>query len=352
MILTPGFDCSQYQGDIDFAKAWADGYRFVIIRATFGCPDPGEPDSKYIDPWFVKNITAARAIGFAIGIYHYSYPEYNTPQNEAAFFARVVNPYLQAGDFTNLDFEENYTRDPAGWSRQWLDAVTQELGFKPLFYSFLAKLKQYDWSTVINAGYGLWLAQWTYKADGVYDTSQPWPFAAIMQWSDNGSISGITGRVDQDVFFGTIDELKKYGKPAPVEAPPTPAPTPEPPTPDPAPDPQPTPPTPTVEVKQEDVTVSVQFPIETQDDPNLELGQRLTTQDGANGTDTVTYNVTYTDGVETSREVANTVHTTLPTPEVVNVGTKPIIVQEPGIDVLLRELWSVIKRIFTKVIIG
>ncbi|MGF3053014.1 G5 domain-containing protein [Microbacterium sp. YY-03] len=86
-----------------------------------------------------------------------------------------------------------------------------------------------------------------------------------------------------------------------------------------APSPQPSP-TPVIEKKQVSVTEEIPYATSQQEDWNLESGLTQVAVAGVAGTRTITYEVTYTDGVETARvEVSNLV-TTEPIHEVVSVG--------------------------------
>ena len=66
-------------------------------------------------------------------------------------------------------------------------------------------------------------------------------------------------------------------------------------------------------------------------DGNLEEGKTEVRQAGVNGTQSNTYSVTYADGIETSRTLLSSVVTTVPTDEVIAVGTKDVTA--PVIDV-------------------
>lgn len=212
-----GTDVARYQGEIDW-----DAYRaakdFVIIKATGGCPDPGEDDSRYLDSSFHRNRDEARRLGIPRGFYHYAYPEYNNPEQEAAYFARMVGD-LQDGELVVLDYESSWTGNAVDFCLRWLESVENRLGVKPLIYLNLYTTKSHDWSPVISNGNGLWLAQWTYKADGQYDASQPWPFAAFHQYSNREQVAGISANVDGDTFMGDVAAFYRYGK-QPVAVPP------------------------------------------------------------------------------------------------------------------------------------
>ena len=206
-----GIDCSQYQGSInwDSLKKQTD---FAIIKCTGGCPDPGQSDASYLDPYFTRNRDEARRVGILHGFYHYAYPEYNSPTAEADYVARVLED-IQPGEIVCLDWEEPYNGDAVSWVKSFLDDLSGKLGFKPLIYMSASRTKVGDWSKVINGDYGLWIAQWTYSDNGVYDYTNPWPNgAAIHQYSNQGSLSAIPGRVDLDVFLGSADNFKAYGK--------------------------------------------------------------------------------------------------------------------------------------------
>ena len=77
----------------------------------------------------------------------------------------------------------------------------------------LSTANSYDWSPVISGDYGAWIAQ--------YNGSQSmpvtkWSVVAFRQWTDIAKVNGISGLVDGDVFYGTKEELLKYGYTAPV----------------------------------------------------------------------------------------------------------------------------------------
>lgn len=79
---------------------------------------------------------------------------------------------------------------------------------------------------------------------------------------------------------------------------------------------------PKVETKTTTQTEVVSFTSSTVDDSSLLQGNTQVRTQGANGERTITYEVTYTDGVETARkEVANQI-TTKPIDEVIARGTK------------------------------
>lgn len=196
-----GCDVSKWQGDIDF-NLLKTAVSFTVIRASYGASG--------LDDKLAQNRSRAEAVGMAIGFYHFAYPDLgNTPEQEAQNFCNRVGP-LKPGQFVVLDYERNWTGDVVGWCKAWMDYVTAHLGAKPLIYLNLYTINSYNWSSIIKADYGLWLARWDYDKNAAAP-STPWPFVAMRQYSDRETFPGISGYVDGDVFYGTLDQLKAYG---------------------------------------------------------------------------------------------------------------------------------------------
>jgi len=85
--------------------------------------------------------------------------------------------------------------------------------------------------------------------------------------------------------------------------------------------PKPTTPKPTVTTKNEVTVEDVPFTESVVDDGNLAAGTRTVVTAGAPGKRTITYKVTYTDGVETGRTIASDAITVAPVTQVVANGT-------------------------------
>jgi GH25 family lysozyme M1 (1,4-beta-N-acetylmuramidase) len=206
-----GNDISEFQ-KVDWST-YSKNSNFAIIRATYGVG--------YIDKQFVVNQDAVRnSFPMPHGFYHYAYPEYNRPEDEADWFLQTVNP--QAGEILVLDFEEQYSGNPVAWCKVFLDHLSQHLdGYKPLIYLNQSQTENLDWSPVIDADYGLWVAAYTYDPTNNDAKIGGWPFAAMQQWTDKQNVPGISGNVDGDCFFGDDSVFGKYGFQPPVpQAPP------------------------------------------------------------------------------------------------------------------------------------
>lgn len=84
-----------------------------------------------------------------------------------------------------------------------------------------SRLKAYNWKPIADAGYGLWLAAYSYDPKKNDYATGAWAFMAMQQWTSGQQVPGISGNVDGDVFFGDVVAFKKYGYHKPIPVPPT-----------------------------------------------------------------------------------------------------------------------------------
>lgn len=238
-----GCDLSEFQGTVNW-DILNTTTNFALIRSCFGTL---RKDYQFDNNKAEAHRVQATAGPLGVGYYHYAYPQYNNPEDEANFFANNVLP-LSVGDILALDWEEAYSGDHASWCIRFLRQVEARTGVKPLIYLNQSLIRGHDWSLVVNAGYGLWIAEYDGQTTGSIDT--PWPVVAMKQWTSSAHLAGITTNVDADTFYGDFVAFAAYGYqepaapspvPTPVPLPPTvPLPTPIPPPvphPDPIPDP-------------------------------------------------------------------------------------------------------------------
>lgn len=232
MAIILGNDISKWQGDVNF-DVYKDNTNFLIIKATEGVG--------FTDPKFTRNQSEARRVGIPLGYYHFARPDLgNAPEAEADYFLKIVGAPREGETFV-LDYEcANQVQAHVEWCRRFMDQVQSKLGLKCLIYLNQSQVQKFDWKQVVDAGYGLWIAHYTYDPNINNSIIGQWKFAAMQQWSNKQQVPGIPTVADANVFFGDIAGYKKYGYHAPQPAPqPVPEPTPPPSTP---PPPVPTPP--------------------------------------------------------------------------------------------------------------
>ncbi|MFB3739038.1 MAG: GH25 family lysozyme [Candidatus Velamenicoccus archaeovorus] len=199
----PGIDVSHHQGEIDWAQVAASGVRFAIAKATEGLG--------YDDPMYATNRAGATAAGITFGAYHFARPDLhpNNPIGEADHF--VDTAQLGPGNIVPvLDLERSGTLTQAqltAWILDWLDEVTVRTGVRPMVYTSPNGWanRTGDTTAVADAGYTLlWVAHWGVSSPTVPADDWQGNGWTFWQYSNQGSVPGIGGRVDLD-WYETSD---------------------------------------------------------------------------------------------------------------------------------------------------
>ena len=197
-----GIDVSHYQGEIDWEVLRNQGtiddcpIRFVMIKATEGTTN--------IDENFEDNFFQAREYGFTRGAYHF-YSTRTAAADQARFF--IQNVKLEKGDLPPvLDVEhkpQNQSREEFKQSvLQWLRIVEKHYGVKPILYTYY-KFKVDNLNDSFFDQYPYWIAH--YYVDSV-EYQGPWKF---WQHTDAGSLPGIKGPVDFNIYNGSYYDLRQ-----------------------------------------------------------------------------------------------------------------------------------------------
>lgn len=205
-----GIDISHWQGTVDFAKVRGAGYRFVIAKATEGI---GFTD----DHWSTYR-NGAKAAGLAVTGYHFARPDGNPtkPREEARWYVSQLN--LQPGMIIPaLDLERGSSLGRTAltnWVAAWLDEVYQLTGVKAMIYVSPSFWKSYlgDTRQFADAGYNvLWVAHWGVSSPSVPASNWGGKGWTFWQYTSDGSVPGISGRVDLNYYNGTDLTKVIYG---------------------------------------------------------------------------------------------------------------------------------------------
>ena len=201
-VYLEGIDVSHYQGTIDWTQVPGSGRRFVVMQATVG--------ETYVDPTYATNHAGARAAGLPIAAYHFAWP-LDLPNDaviQADWFAQ--NAALLPGDLIPaLDLEQTGGLSPAAlqvWVGAWLGEVYAKLGVRPMIYtspSFWANAMG-DTSMFADQGFAvLWVAHWSTSSPTVPGNNWGGHGWTFWQYSNCGSVTGISGCVDLDRYNGS-----------------------------------------------------------------------------------------------------------------------------------------------------
>ena len=192
-----GIDVSKHNGDINFDKVALQGYRFVFVKASEG--------ATYRDPNFERNVAAARKAGLLVGAYH--------------FFRKNRDGFIQANNFINacahvkldlpmvIDIEDwgNDTFVDEELVQTRVREMGQTLSARRHKFMIYTNGNGYDKYYKPNFGHvPLWLCSFN-KPQEIRQFGH-----TFQQYSHWGSVEGIDGEVDLDVFCGSMDDWHRF----------------------------------------------------------------------------------------------------------------------------------------------
>ncbi|MCT4452137.1 GH25 family lysozyme, partial [Lactiplantibacillus plantarum] len=147
-----GFDVASYQAGMNVGEVAGD---FVLVKATEGID--------YTNPEFNGHAKQTLSAGKKLGVYHFIRNDSDIKQ-QADYFLTVVKPYIGKAmlvlDFENTTGSTIQNQAGVGLAKQWLDYVYQQTGVRSVLYTGISCENSLDWSSVVKANYGLWIAQY------------------------------------------------------------------------------------------------------------------------------------------------------------------------------------------------
>lgn len=201
-----GIDVSEHNGIIDWEKVKASGIEFAMIRAGYG---------QTADRQFKRNAEECNRLGFPCGVYWFSYAlNAAGAAREAAVCLDTIRPYnIDFPVAFDLEYDSvNYAQKQGVYigmglasdmARAFLRAI-RDAGYTAMNYTNLDYLSRY-FDDSIKAEFPIWLAQWP---GGTPNLETPPRTCGIWQYSEKGSVSGISGPVDLDVCYETYTKEK------------------------------------------------------------------------------------------------------------------------------------------------
>lgn len=189
-----GIDVSEFQKDIDWAKAKADGVEFAILRCGYGMDGISSQD----DTRFKKNIAECKRLGIPYGVYLFSYANtLEKAESEADHVLRLVKGYTPSLGIW-YDVEDNNTSGKV--EKEMLTDIintfcnkVKKNGYQVGIYASTTWLNQ-KIDPSITSTYPIWVAQY-------YSTCEYKGKYKIWQYSSNGAVNGISTKVDYNIMF-------------------------------------------------------------------------------------------------------------------------------------------------------
>jgi fibronectin-binding autotransporter adhesin len=211
-----GIDVSSYQGsddspptNINWTKVKSGNITYAWAKATEG--------TFYKDADFVYNEANAAANGVYIGAYHFAHPDLDPgtagADTEAAYFLAVAGPYIKTNGPYLVPMLDAEVASPgtqsavSAWVNEWCQDIvnygaSNGITLRPVVYTYQSWASDYLDSSVTQ--WPLWMASpnGENSQTGAPSGTSPWSTWTLWQYG-GGTISGVEGTCDEDVFNGT-----------------------------------------------------------------------------------------------------------------------------------------------------
>lgn len=179
-------DVSYHQGIIDWEKVKASGIEGAILRCAYGSDIASQDDKQW-----KRNADECTRLGIPFGTYIYSYAKTEAEsRSEAEHVLRLIKGYKLSYP-VYLDLEESGTESHAVRGAKIFCDIIEKAGCTVGIYA-----NQYWFQNVIGNqldAYTKWCAR--------YSTQKPNVACDIWQYSSDGSVNGISGRVDMNICY-------------------------------------------------------------------------------------------------------------------------------------------------------
>ncbi|MEZ4368293.1 MAG: GH25 family lysozyme [Kofleriaceae bacterium] len=193
-----GVDVSKYQTNVNWAAAKADGVSFGFARVSDGTAN--------VDAYFEANWAGMRANGIIRGAYQYFRPSVSVAAQAQLMLDKIgtlepddLSPVIDVETASGLSPGEVATK-----VGQWIEIVEAATGRRPIVYT-----GRYFWRDQVGGANflpsPLWIAHYT--SAECPTIPDPWSDWAFWQYTDSGSVDGIAGGVDVNVFNGSMADL-------------------------------------------------------------------------------------------------------------------------------------------------
>ncbi|HCT14973.1 glycoside hydrolase family 25 protein [Corynebacterium nuruki] len=203
-----GIDVSSHQHNespvSDWIAARGAGTGFVYVKATEG--------TDYVNPNWIGDVNLARTTGIRGGSYHYARPS-DAPGDAAAQANTFATATIGSPAPTLtpvLDLEESGGLSPEqlqSWVRDYLNVLKLRTGRDAVIYTYPNFWRDAMGDTAEFSDHPLWIAD--YNGGSAPDLPGGWDNWTIWQTGSDGTVPGVEGPVDQNVFNGDAQGLDR-----------------------------------------------------------------------------------------------------------------------------------------------
>ena len=198
-----GVDVSRWQGDIDWMKLRTQGANFAFIKATDG--------GDHLDPMFQKNWRKAKEAGIKRGAYHFFY-WCRVASSQAEWFIRNVPkdpdalpPVIDAEYNGESSCKKRLTRAQyVEKIRVFSEMLERHYGKRPIIYTAPDFYEDNLSGELTN--HPFWLRSVAAHPSKRYPNRR-WVF---WQYSGSGLSHGVTGKIDLNVFYGSVNDWHNW----------------------------------------------------------------------------------------------------------------------------------------------
>lgn len=194
----PGIDVSTHQGQIDWQQVRAAGIEFVMIRLGYRGTSEG---GLYADEWAQRHYEGARAAGLKVGGYFFS--QAIRPEEailEADFILQLTRnwqldmPLVYDWEYVSDDSRTANVdaRTVTDCAKAFCDMI-ERAGHNAMVY-FNPNQSRNGMYLEELTDYGFWLAMYSQEMTFEYRVD-------MWQYSDTGTVPGIDGPVDLNLYF-------------------------------------------------------------------------------------------------------------------------------------------------------
>jgi lysozyme len=205
-----GIDVSHHNGIINWNNVDREQAKFVFCKATQG--------KTFKDELLQTNFNELERLQILRGAYHFFTFKDITAQEQVNnflgckidFSKKGVLPAVLDVEWQANDTLNKYVKDNKAACikkiKDWLLAIERATGKKPIIYTAKSFWSDYLGNPTDFAGYPLWVASYRNDKPTLPST---WNDYLIWQFTESGTVAGITGQLDKNLLNGNLQRLRK-----------------------------------------------------------------------------------------------------------------------------------------------